>query len=138
MKYYDSYEYGGEGYRKLFNFRNWRIAMLNYTDELKPESIEYVESHRDTDEVFVLLAGECSLIFADIQTGRIKSLSVLPLEKGKIFKVPAGVFHTHVLSGDAKLLIVEEDGTDYENSPRVYFTETEKSLFIKLLDGEKP
>lgn len=131
MKYVDIYSYDLAGYQKLFNFQSWRMAVLNYIDELEIENIVYVEAHNDTDEAFVLLEGSCRLIFACVKDGRITTFESEKLEKNRIYKIPKGVFHTHTLSKDAKLLIVEEEATSEFNSPRVYFNETEKDLFMK-------
>jgi len=131
MKNCEIYEYCGEGYRKLFNHRNWRVAVLNYIDELEPENIQYVEAHSQTDEVFVLLDGRCKLLFADANSGKIENMSSVSLEKNKVYKIPAGVFHSHTLSKDARLLIIEEENTNYENSPRIYLDNHGKDMLTK-------
>lgn len=58
MKGIEFYHYDDHGYKKLFHYNSWRIAVLNYIEELEPENINYMECHNLTDEVFVLLAGE--------------------------------------------------------------------------------
>lgn len=131
MKYVEIYNYDLAGYQKLFAFQSWRIAVLNYIDELEIEKIFYVESHDLTDEVFVLLEGSCQLIFARVEKGRILCFESQKLEKNKVYRIPKGVYHTHTLSKDAKVLIIEEENTSYENSPRVYLNENEKQHFIK-------
>lgn len=127
MKYYETFAFEGIGYQKLFHSRNWRVAMLNFIDELKMDRIGYVECHRETDEAFVLLQGRASLFFAEENAGRIERFVCLPLESGKVYKVPAGVYHSHTLSEDAKLLVVEEEDTGYHNSPRIYLTPADRS-----------
>ena len=42
---------------------------------------------------------------------------LLQLEPGKIYNVKKGVWHTHTLSQDAKVLVVENRDTTYDNSP---------------------
>lgn len=131
MKYVECYEYEAEGYRKLFHHRNWRVAILNYIGELEVDRIGYVESHSLTDEVFVLLHGTAHLFFAGAQEGRITEMVCLPLEEGKVYKVPAGVFHSHTLSKDAKLLVVEEENTGWENSPRIYLSDSDRAGLLR-------
>ena len=46
-----------EGYHPVVDYDAWRVAVLNYIDELLPENIDSVQQHAETDEVFVLLAG---------------------------------------------------------------------------------
>jgi len=131
MKYYDTYDFTGIGYEKLFHHQNWRVAILNYIEELEVEKLNYVEAHDLTDEVFVLLSGTCHMFFAEVESMRIKDISCISLETNKVYKIPMGVYHTHTLSSDAKLLIVEEESTCYDNSPRVYMTNEEKDLMRK-------
>jgi hypothetical protein len=131
MKLVETYEFSGTGYQKLFHHHNWRVAMLNYIDELEPEKITYVECHQRTDEVFVLLAGTFHLFLAEEKHQKITDLVCFPLEPLKIYKIPAGVYHSHTLSPDAKLLIIEEEDTGFENSPRIYLSETEQALLVK-------
>jgi cupin superfamily acireductone dioxygenase involved in methionine salvage len=134
MKFFETYEYEALGYKKLFHHHNWRVAILNYIDELDVDKISYVECHQLTDEVFVLLKGEAHLFFVEEKDRRITRMVSLALEQGKVYKVPAGVFHTHTLSKDAKLLIVEEEDTSYDNSPRIYLSPEEKIHLKTLLD----
>ena len=128
MKYYDTYEFNGIGYSKLFHHQNWRVAVLNYIEELEVENISYVECHALTDEVFVLLKGSFKLFFAEVVNNQIIQFNVLSLEPNKVYKIPMGIYHAHTLSKDAQVLIVEEENTSYDNSPRIYFGEREKAL----------
>ena len=129
MKYYDTYEFNGIGYSKLFHHQNWRIAVLNYIEELEVGNINYVECHALTDEVFVLLKGSFKLFFAEVENNKIIKFNVLSLEPHKVYKIPMGIYHAHTLSKDAMVLIVEEESTNYENSPRIYFNEQDRTLF---------
>lgn len=128
MPYYEMHQFDDEGYRKLFSYQSWRIAILNYIDELKIDNIQYVEAHSLTDEAFVLLSGQAVLYFAEVDQMNIASFHSVSLEPQKIYRIPKGVFHTHTLSEDAKLLIIEEENTSNENSPRIYLDEGSKIL----------
>lgn len=134
MKYVDIYSYDLIGYQKLFAYQSWRVAILNYIDELRVENLCYVEAHSETDEAFVLLEGSCCLIFASVEDGRIKAFECEKMDKHKVYRIPKGVFHTHTLSENAKVLIIEEENTSYDNSPRVYFTEHEKNVLMKTAE----
>lgn len=132
MKNYDVYDFDGQGYRKLFHHHNWRVSILNYIDELELDQIKYVESHQFTDEAFVLLEGSCMMFFAESKEQKILSFSAVNLEKHKVYCIHSGIFHTHTLSKDAKLLIIEEEGTCDSNSPRILLNEKERLLLKKL------
>lgn len=137
MKYYDIYEFNGIGYEKLFHHRDWRVAVLNYIEELEIEELKYMEAHHLTDEVFVLLEGSCHLFFAEVDKDEIKSISALELKKHKVYKIPAGIYHTHTLSHDAKLLIIEEENTSDDNSPRIYLNDQAKNMIKQAYEAEK-
>ena len=64
-KLLDITEYTGEGYLPLIAYGAWRVAILNYIDELLPENIGKMQRHDNTDEVFVLLKGRCILFVAE-------------------------------------------------------------------------
>lgn len=137
MKFYETYDYQGIGYQKLFHHQNWRVAILNYIDELDMDKLAYVEAHSLTDEVFVLLEGECHLFFVEVNDGKPGVVECLPMKKNVVYKIPMGIYHTHTLSKDAHLLIIEEENTAYENSPRVYMTEDLRQKLMKSLEDSK-
>lgn len=110
--------YDGEGYRPLVDYAGWRVAILRYIDELKPENITFFERHNETDEVFVLLAGRC-ILFAAAEDGQIQ---VADMQPHKIYNMKKGVYHSHTLSEDAVVLVVENQDTGAENSERLYLS----------------
>lgn len=132
MKNYDAYDFDGQGYKKLFHHQNWRVSILNYIEELELDQIAYVESHQDTDEVFVLLEGSCMIFFAETEDYKIKSFSALKMEKSKVYNIHTDIFHTHTLSKDAKLLIIEEEDTSDSNSPRILLNSKQREILKQL------
>lgn len=134
MKLYETYDAKGIGYEKLFHFGSWRIARLNYIDELSTNHLNFIECHHETDEVFVLLNGTCDMILLDQH--QPKSFIHLPLEKHRIYKIPKGVYHAHALSHDAEVLIVEEENTCDGNSHRIYLNEHEMKNIQALIKGD--
>ena len=59
-------------------------------------------SHPDTDEVFIVIAGEMMIDFRD---GRVE------LKKGEMFVVPKGVEHKPVAEHDCQIMLIEPAGT---------------------------
>jgi hypothetical protein len=135
MKTYEIYEFGDSGYAKLFHHQSWRVAMLNYIEELEIDHINYVEAHLLTDEAFVLLSGECVMVFAHLANQKITSFESIKLEPHKVYKVPNHTYHTHILSKNSKLLVIEEENTCALNSPRIYLSEIEKQMLRKTYLG---
>jgi hypothetical protein len=109
--------WAGPGYRSLVAFGQWRTALMNFDPKYRPEALELMEAHRDTDEVFVLLEGHCTLVLGrpNSQAG-IGQLWVQPMAKGVLYNIPRGGFHTHALSEDAVVLVVENRDTGDHNT----------------------
>lgn len=113
-------EYTDLGYSPVITYEGWRVAILNYIDELETQNIRRIQYHNETDEVFVLLKGHAILFIAGngSQPGDIEAIN---LEPNKMYNVKRGTWHTHTLSRDAMCLIIENSDTEDDvNSPRVY------------------
>jgi len=119
---YETFEFNDQGFKVLMHYDNWRVAILNYIDDCKLEGLRYVEAHQETDEVFVLLEGNATLVFADINDDKIIKVNTIKLEKNKVYNIKKGIYHTQLLSTDAKLLIVEAKDTGDSNSLKHYLT----------------
>ena len=79
------------------------IAEMNdYQFKLAKVLDEFVwHSHSDTDEVFIVLAGEMTLEFRD---------KFIPLAAGEMYVVPKGVEHRPVASQECCIMLVEPRG----------------------------
>lgn len=127
MKLYEIHEFNGIGYQKLFHYGAWRIAILNYIDELECENITRFQAHLLTDEAFVLLEGNATLFFLN-ENNKIEAVK---LEKNKILNVKKGIYHNHTLSKDCKLLIIENEDTNDDNSPFYELSNIQKNELLK-------
>jgi hypothetical protein len=105
-----------QGYRPLVDYGQWRVAILNYDAALRPEKLAAMQRHRKTDEVFVLLRGRCILFIGEGQE-TVTAVEAVDMERFKIYNVKQAVWHTHTLSEDAMVLIVENRDTTLDNSP---------------------
>lgn len=56
--------YDGEGYCRLVSFGNWRVAVANFADHLQPDTLQTIEKHTETDDVFVLINGKKAILTA--------------------------------------------------------------------------
>jgi hypothetical protein len=121
-----------EGYKGVVSYDAWRVAILNYIDELLPSNIDNFQAHLNTDEVFVLLEGKCILYTADISDNNISNIEGLDMERGKIYNMKKGVYHSHTLSKDAKVLIVENDDTSDVNSPKFMIDKDTNNILLKI------
>jgi hypothetical protein len=108
-------DYDGEGFKPLIFFDSWRVAMLRYIDELQADRIVSMERHMETDEVFVLLRGNGTLILGG-NGSKCEGALPQPMEIGRIYNVRRLAWHTVLLSPDASVLLMENHDTDEHNS----------------------
>ena len=80
------------------------IAQMNdYHFKLVKFQGEFVwNDHKDTDEVFIVLAGEMSIHFRD---------GDVPVKNGEIFVIPRGVEHKTSAKTECRAMLVEAAGT---------------------------
>lgn len=123
--------YTEEGYQPVIDFNSWRVAVLNYCDELLVENIDKMQKHNQTDEVFVLLKGECTLFLAEGEE-KVENIQAQKMEPFKLYNVKKSVWHTHTLSKEAMVLIVENQDTDLSNSPEIDLNNKQQQRLIEL------
>ncbi|MBU1398587.1 MAG: hypothetical protein KKH85_06830 [Proteobacteria bacterium] len=109
-------DYTKEGYCPVVDYAAWRVAVLNYSNDLLSENITALQRHNETDEVFVLLRGRCILFIGEGEE-KVTDIFAENMQPFKIYNVKKSVWHSHTLSRDAKLLIVENRNTTFDNSP---------------------
>jgi ureidoglycolate hydrolase len=120
------------GYRPLVDFGAWRVAILNYSEDLRPENITSMQRHNATDEVFVLLRGRCILFVGQGDHTSISAIYAQSMRPQTIYNVKHSVWHTHSLSPDAKVLVVENRDTTYANSPFCPLTAMQRKILCKM------
>jgi ureidoglycolate hydrolase len=105
-------------YTPVLDFHGWKIAMLRYFEVVAPETFYRVERHWNTNEVFILTAGQANLIVFD---GAEKPTQgyVVPMDHNVAYNVQQSVWHHVVMSPDAHIILFERsetgpDTTDYE------------------------
>lgn len=109
--------YDGQGYQPLVNTPGWRVALLNDRPEgYRRETLTYLERHMETDEVFVLLSGRCTLLIGDGTGSAPGTISAVEMEPRKLYNVKKGVWHNLLGTPEMTLLIVKNADTTKENS----------------------
>jgi hypothetical protein len=119
------------GYSPLVDFETWRVAILNFAEELRPENLTRMQRHNDTDEVFVLLRGRC-ILFVGEGVDEATIIHGVDLKPQKLYNVKKAVWHHHTLSQDAMVLVVENRNTTYANSPFCALSEAQQDTIRKL------
>ena len=105
----DIYDYTGDNYMTVMSYDKWRVAYLNHGDRFEKKNFHVMERHMETDEVFVLLEGEATLVVGE-------ELSKIEMQPYKVYNIPKGVWHHIFTKEGTKVLIVENEDTCDENS----------------------
>ena len=113
------YNYLGESYKTAMSFGEWRVAYLNHGEVFKEENFVRLERHLETDEVFMLLEGEATLVVG-------MDLERIDMEQHKVYNIPKGVWHHVMTKPETRIFIVENADTDVDNSE--YFHIKEKRI----------
>ncbi|MDF2589341.1 MAG: hypothetical protein K0S41_3182 [Anaerocolumna sp.] len=130
-EYIDITTYEGEGYKPVIDYETWRVAILNYCEELEIQNIKTMQKHDETDEVFVLLKGNCTL-FSGGKGDNIGDVDGIAMKPLKLYNVKRGVWHTHTLDKDGMVLIVENKDTSDFNSPTEALNEQQTKLLQEV------
>ncbi len=124
-------DYAGDGYMPLVDYESWRVAVLRFEEGLLPHNLKSMQRHDETDEVFVLLSGRCILFLGDGEE-QVTAIYAEDMEPLKLYNVKKSCWHTHTLSVDATVLIVENRDTVVENSPTVELRSSQTRQLVNL------
>lgn len=133
-EYIEVMAYTGEGYQPMIDYKTWRVAELRYCEELELQNLRTMQKHEETDEVFVLLHGNCTLFTGGKGKiiGDIDGIAMKPLQ---LYNVKQGTWHTHTLDLEATVLIVENQDTSDHNSPTQAMTEPQLEQLRQVYPG---
>lgn len=127
----DVIQYDGEGYMPLVDYQSWRCAVLRYCEELELQNLDEMQKHDETDELFILLEGDF-VLFTGGKDDALSEIDAIKLEPLKIYNVKRGVYHTHTPVEGCTVLIVENQNTCDDNSPKVKMTEAQRAKVVEL------
>lgn len=119
MKQIQIYDTNEPGFHPVVTYGAWKVAIFNDAEIWREDRISYLQKHNLSDEVFILLEGDCTLILCEDKIPQ--SMYAVKLEPGKIYNIAKGVWHSHVLEKNTKVVVVENSDTTQENSPRTAF-----------------
>lgn len=120
-------------YEPIVDYKTWRVAVLKYCPNTRPENIHTMQKHEQTDEVFVLLSGNCILYSAG--NGDVPGeVLATKLEPDRVYNVPCGYWHNHTLDEGASVLIIENQDTNDDNSPILPISDGQKKELFRLYE----
>jgi ureidoglycolate hydrolase len=136
-KLIETREFRGIGYQPLIDFNSWRVAILNFIDEIIPDQIKTFERHTETDEVFILFHGKAILFVGDGDI-KLENLYSVVMQPEKIYNIKCNIWHSVVLSRDGSVLIVENQNTNNKNTDYSTLLPEHQQFVRKIAREEQP
>jgi type II secretory pathway component PulL len=125
-------QYFDDGYKPVLDFHGWRVAMLRYGEFVTAKHLHQVERHRNTNEVFILTAGEADLILCD--AGDVpQNAYVLPMKHNVAYNIPDYGWHHVVMSKDAHIILFERTETSAATSDYAKLTQAQLNTIHEQL-----
>ena len=126
------YEYEGKGLTRVFENEKWMVGIKNWKPENDISGIDCLERHNETDELFILLNGRCTLLFAN-ETADGLVIGKVDMEPMKVYDIPPSLWHNTVTKADTKLALIEDSATGSANSDVLKLTEDQIKYIRALL-----
>lgn len=120
-----SYAFDGEGMGPVYKNDQWMVGIKNFKPANAKENMDSLERHNETDELFVLIEGTCTLIYAN-ETEKGLDFGSVVMERGKVYSIPATLWHNTVTIPETKMILIEKPGTCADNSDFLTLTEGQK------------
>lgn len=109
------YVFSGEGMQRVFENEKWTVGIKNWKPANDVTGIDCLERHNQTDELFVLVAGNCTLIYANEKDGGLE-FGAVKMEPNKVYNIPATLWHNTITQKDTKMILIEDSNTSMDNS----------------------
>lgn len=119
-----NYEFNGEGMQRVFENEKWTVGIKNWKPANDVTGIDCLERHNKTDELFVLVEGSCTLVYASETEGGLE-FGAVKMEKDKVYNIPATLWHNTITCKDTKMILIEDSNTSMENSDILNLTEAQ-------------
>ncbi|MGN7941645.1 cupin [Virgibacillus sp. 6R] len=110
-----AFEYSAEGMNRVYENEKWLVGIKNWKPANDITSIDCLERHNETDELFVLIAGKCELVYAN-ETSNELHFEVVKMEPFKVYNIPATLWHNTITEKDTKLVLIEDSSTSLKNT----------------------
>ncbi len=116
------YEFDGAGMQRVFENEKWTVGIKNWKPANDITGIDCLERHNLTDELFVLTAGSCTLIYAN-ETENGLEFGAVKMEPNRVYNIPATLWHNTITCKDTKMILIEDSSTSMENSDVLQLTQ---------------
>jgi mannose-6-phosphate isomerase-like protein (cupin superfamily) len=128
----DVKDFSGEGMTRVYENKKWMVGIKNWKPANDITGIDCLERHNETDELFVLLAGRCTLVFAN-ENGSALDIEAVEMEPFKVYNIPATLWHNTVTQKDTKMVLIEDSATGSNNSNILPLNPEQINIVKKLI-----
>lgn len=111
----ENFSFDGEGMKRVFENEKWTVGIKNWKPANDVIGIDCLERHNQTDELFVLIEGDCTLVTAN-ETDKGYVFESIKMEPDKVYNIPATLWHNTITRKDTKMILIEDSNTSMENS----------------------
>ena len=126
------YAFEGEGLTRVFENEKWMVGIKNWKPMNDIANINNLERHNETDELFILLNGQCTLLYAN-ETANGLDIQAVEMEPLKVYNIPRTLWHNTVTRKDTKLALIEDSSTGSANSDVIELTPAQIARVHQLL-----
>ena len=126
------YAFEGEGLTRVFENEKWMVGIKNWKPMNDIANINNLERHNETDELFILLNGQCTLLFAN-ETADGLDIQAVEMEPMKVYNIPRTLWHNTVTRKDTKLALIEDSSTGSANSDNLDLNEAQIARVHELV-----
>lgn len=126
------YAFEGEGMTRVFENEKWTVGIKNWKPMNDIANINNMERHNQSDELFILLNGRCTLLFAN-ETADGLDIQAVEMEPMKVYNIPKTLWHNTVTQKDTKLALIEDSSTGSANSDNLDLTEAQIAKVRELV-----
>ncbi|MDR2023142.1 MAG: cupin [Hungatella sp.] len=109
------YEFAGEGMQRVFENEKWTVGIKNWKPANDVTGIDCLERHNKTDELFVLVEGACTLVYANESEEGLE-FGAVHMKPDKVYNIPAALWHNTITQKDTKMILIEDSNTSMDNS----------------------
>ncbi len=127
------YAFEGEGMTRVFENEKWMAGIKNWNPMNDIKNINNLERHNETDELFILLSGRCTLLYAN-ETEKGLDIRAVDMEPLKVYNIPRSLWHNTVTEKDTKLALIEDSSTGSANSDNLDLTAEQIRFVHELLN----
>jgi hypothetical protein len=120
--------YTEPGYKPLLLSKGWMVALLNADKLCEVTNAVKIERHVNSDEAFILWRGK-GMIFTS-EDGKVEAVEMI---LGAIYNVRPGGWHGVISTPDASWIIVENTGTNTDDTEVRWQTPDERAQLLAQL-----